>query len=156
MARSTTHTLNSIPADTPALPVSPVNAQSGGDSHALHLALASAGVATAITIPLVIWLGQWMFNKVFEDWERRLAVLEGEDYVRTKDLQLLIEPIKLGQEKDEQRLARLQASFDELRVELGNNYVRREDWLRFATAVEAKLDTLVGRIDRALLNPASK
>jgi hypothetical protein len=47
--------------------------------------------------------------------------------------------------------ARLERAFMELRAELPNNYVRREEWLRGQSTIEAKIDGLAHRLENLFL-----
>lgn len=58
------------------------------------------------------------------------------------------------QEKDAQALAQLERAFLKFQAELPLNYVRREDWVRGQTVIEAKLDGLALRFENTLLKGA--
>lgn len=55
------------------------------------------------------------------------------------------------QEKDAQALAQLERSFLKFQAELPVNYVRREDWVRGQSVIEAKLDGLALKFENILL-----
>ncbi|WP_256662178.1 hypothetical protein [Pseudomonas sp. F(2018)] len=58
------------------------------------------------------------------------------------------------QEKDAQALAQLERSFLKFQAELPVNYVRREDWVRGQSVIEAKLDGLALKFENILLKGA--
>lgn len=58
------------------------------------------------------------------------------------------------QEKDALALAQLERAFLKFQAELPLNYVRREDWVRGQTVIEAKLDGLALKIENTLLKGA--
>lgn len=55
------------------------------------------------------------------------------------------------QEKDALALAQLERSFLKFQAELPVNYVRREDWVRGQSVIEAKLDGLALKFENILL-----
>ena len=50
---------------------------------------------------------------------------------------------------------RLDRDITQLKLDLANNYVRREDWIRLSTTLEAKLDALASRIETIRLQTRS-
>ena len=52
-------------------------------------------------------------------------------------------------ESTEKRIEKLEKSIAEVR----RDYVKREDWMRLSTTVEAKLDVVSARLDAILLSP---
>lgn len=58
------------------------------------------------------------------------------------------------QEKDAQALAQLERAFLKFQAELPVNYVRREDWVRGQSVIEAKLDGLALKFENVLLKGA--
>ena len=55
------------------------------------------------------------------------------------------------QEKDAQALQQLERNFLKFQAELPLNYVRREDWVRGQSVIEAKLDGLALKFENILL-----
>ena len=55
------------------------------------------------------------------------------------------------QEKDAQALQQLERSFLRFQAELPVNYVRREDWMRGQSVIEAKLDGLALKFENIML-----
>ncbi len=55
--------------------------------------------------------------------------------------------LEKAQEGEREQWQRIERDLLLLRAELPNEYVRREDWIRFGSTMEAKLDGLGAKID---------
>jgi hypothetical protein len=100
-------------------------------------------ISTEWLIITLITLGlggvQWLFRREIANGERRVAAIE-----KRLDAEG-IENAKL-----EQSIAQLERRLSDVHAELLSGYVTREDWVRFATMLETKLDALHRRLDQVM------
>lgn len=69
---------------------------------------------------------------------------------RFKALSVRFDDLEQARSEDVKELQRIERLFMELRAELPTEYVRREDWIRFAAVIDAKQDTLNEKVERLL------
>lgn len=60
------------------------------------------------------------------------------------------EELKKETKKESEQWQRIERDLLELRADMPLNYVRREDWIRFSSVIDAKQDTLNEKINRLL------
>lgn len=60
------------------------------------------------------------------------------------------EELKKDTEAESKQWQRIERDLLELRADMPLNYVRREDWIRFSSVIDAKQDTLNEKINRLL------
>ncbi|MEM9118488.1 MAG: hypothetical protein AAGD09_11465 [Cyanobacteria bacterium P01_F01_bin.56] len=76
----------------------------------------------------------WLIKRELANSDRRLKSLEA------------------AHAENEAQIEVLERENANLRAQLPNDYVRRDDWIRFSTTLEQKLDALHRRFDAALHN----
>lgn len=69
----------------------------------------------------------------------------------TKDLDLRLDRMVAAQEKDTDEWRRVERELMELRADLPVHYVRREDYIRGQSVIEAKLDSLALKLENVQL-----
>jgi hypothetical protein len=80
---------------------------------------------------LLIWAIRWMLDRYIKGLDSRFDRLES----RIED--------------ESQQWKRLERELLELKVQLPERYVQREDWIRFTGKIEAKLDALAEALLRS-------
>lgn len=119
------------------------------------------GLSATIFGAVVIGVGKFFVDQALRRWSDRVANLESEN----RRLELAIEKAQVVSPKQveivEQRINNLGVSLQgtqvlcqevqkeliKLRQELSSDYVRREDWIRFSSTLEAKMDALNRKIE---------
>ncbi|WP_339860416.1 hypothetical protein [Thalassospira alkalitolerans] len=94
----------------------------------------------------VTWSGflvgiiKYLIERSLKAGDHRLEAIE-------QDLTDIKETVKdeIGVEADKRR--ELEREFRELIADLPLKYVQREDWIRLATGIDAKMDALAGKVD---------
>ncbi|MHA7855418.1 hypothetical protein [Marinobacter shengliensis] len=69
----------------------------------------------------------------------------------TRDLDLRLDRMVTAQEKDTDEWRRVERELMELRADLPVHYVRREDYIRGQSVIEAKLDSLALKLENVQL-----
>jgi hypothetical protein len=123
------------------------------------LSLETIGVL-ALLVPITGFLSKWVFDQAVKGWARRIHELERDiESLKTaqeKDLLLSSRVDLLGQRlenlggalQDSHRLYNdTQKEFLKLQSVLGTDYVRREEWIRLGSTLDAKMDALNRKID---------
>jgi hypothetical protein len=83
----------------------------------------ASGFLTVLT-GLFFWSFKWLLDRYHDRMDQRFTALEEKEDARFS------------------AIAKLERELMELRAELPQKYVQREDWIRFGSMIDAKLDTL--------------
>ncbi len=84
--------------------------------------IGAVGALLAVLSGLFWWATKWLLDRYHQDITRRFEEVAGAQH-------------------------RLERDVLQLRAELPEKYVRREDWIRFASVIDAKLDALRAAIE---------
>jgi chromosome segregation ATPase len=122
---------------------------------------AALGLSMTIMGALIIGVGKFVVDQALRRWSDRLTNLEQEN--RRLELQIgkaeIVSPKQIeileqrfnnlgGALQDTQKLFQdTQKDLIKLRQEISTDYVRREDWIRFSSTLEAKMDALNRKIE---------
>lgn len=118
------------------------------------------GVAMAWSAVLLFAV-RWLMNQVimtidgrFEQVDAAGSALRLELLAQFEDrfdsLTRRFDRLEIARSEDVQEIRRIERQLMELREELPKEYVRRDDWIRFAAVIDAKQDTLNEKIERLL------
>lgn len=105
-----------------------------------------AGVITGLVKLLL-----WQFEKRLGE---RFAAQDAARQAASKHWESSFEKVLSRQEKDAETLRQLENAFLRFQAELPLEYVRREDWVRGQSVIEAKLDGLALKFENILLKGA--
>lgn len=119
-------------------------------SQAVTWAISLLGIFTTVVVGLVKLL-LWQFEKRLAE---RFAAQEEARKAASSHWEENFTKVLDRQDKDAQALAELERSFLRFKAELPLEYVRREDWVRGQSVIEAKLDGLALKFENILLKGA--
>lgn len=105
-----------------------------------------AGVITGLVKLLL-----WQFEKRLGE---RFAAQDAARQAASKHWESSFEKVLSRQDKDAETLRQLENAFLRFQAELPLEYVRREDWVRGQSVIEAKLDGLALKFENILLKGA--
>lgn len=105
-----------------------------------------AGVITGLVKLLL-----WQFEKRLGE---RFAAQDAARHAASKHWESSFEKVLSRQDKDAETLRQLENAFLRFQAELPLEYVRREDWVRGQSVIEAKLDGLALKFENILLKGA--
>ncbi|WP_312929116.1 hypothetical protein [Stutzerimonas nitrititolerans] len=119
-------------------------------TEAVGWAISLLGVFTTVVVALV--------KMLLNSFEKRLAErFTAQDEARkaaSRHWEENFAKVLERQDKDADALAQLERSFLRFQAELPLEYVRREDWVRGQSVIEAKLDGLALKFENILLKGA--
>ena len=118
------------------------------------------GVAMAWSAVLLFAV-RWLMTRVIEVIDARFEAVDaagsalrlellGQFEDRFTILTLRFDRLEKARSEDVQEIRHIERQLMQLREELPKEYVRREDWIRFAAVIDAKQDTLNEKIERLL------
>lgn len=97
-----------------------------------------------------LWAVRWFVNRHTETVDKGLAAISKSFEERMDEIRRSIEQLAV-------RDRSLEVAMLELRAEIAENYVRREDWIRTSAAIDAKLDSIREYIrDRGLARSSNQ
>lgn len=96
------------------------------------------GVAGAWTVVL-LWAVKALLDRNQSHSDRSFGLMDAR-----------FEELKTETKKESEQWQRIERDLLELRADMPLNYVRREDWIRFSSVIDAKQDTLNEKINRLL------
>ncbi len=98
-----------------------------------------------VLLSLAVLSGFWALTKIIAtQFERNLAV-------NHKQIGDRLERIELVNREDASEWQRVERDLLRFQADLPLNYVRREDYIRGQSVIEAKLDGLADKVDKAQL-----
>lgn len=96
----------------------------------------SITISSSITLAVAGFAARWMFSQVIDYWRQQIQDLK-------KDLDGLKSDISALSTKDEE----IRIDLSKLKIDIAQEYVSREDWIRSSVGLENKLERLGLRID---------
>lgn len=73
----------------------------------------------------------------------------------TKHIDQRLDVFEESIDKTDSRIQKLELDVERLRGDIGKDYVRREDWIRLSTQLDAKLDRLWEAVDGMKVRPGN-
>ncbi|SNT07392.1 hypothetical protein [Pseudomonas segetis] len=100
---------------------------------------------------LVFGLVKLLLAQFEKRLDQRFTAQDQARKAATKHWEESFEKVLKRQDKDAESLAQLERNFMRFQAELPLEYVRREDWVRGQSVIEAKLDGLALKFENILL-----
>jgi len=117
-------------------------------------------IAVGIVFGVSIFAVKWLFDQTVKAWEGKIADLvkrvEGMERVeqqvvlvegKASILERRLENLGMALQDTQRLVVDSQKDSLKLRQELSSDYVRREDWIRFSSTLEAKMDSLNRKVE---------
>ena len=108
-----------------------------------HVITLLVGFAT-----FIIGFGLILLKQTEHHLAERFENAESARVATQKHIEQILESFAVNNSQTLEELRRLERELNAVKVSLGREYVRREDWVRFAVSIDAKLDALRTRIDQ--------
>lgn len=99
---------------------------------------------------VLLFAVRWMLGSLVTTINQRFTDVDALFLERFNALSLRFDDMEQARSEDVKELQRIERMFMEFRADLPKEYVRREDWIRFAAVIDAKQDTLNEKIERLL------
>ncbi|UZZ12212.1 hypothetical protein NDO41_06990 [Ectopseudomonas mendocina] len=119
-------------------------------SELIGWAISLLGIFTTVVVGLV----KLLLNNFEKRLAERFAAQDEARKAATRHWEESFSKVLERQDKDAAAVAQLERSFLRFKAELPLEYVRREDWVRGQSVIEAKLDGLALKFENILLKGA--
>lgn len=96
----------------------------------------SITISSTITLAVTGFAAKWMFGQIINYWQQQIQDLK-------KNFEKLDADISALSSKDEE----IRIDLSKLKIDIAQEYVSREDWIRSSVGLENKLERLGLRID---------